>query len=278
MNNELQIFNNTEFGEVRIINIDGKPYAVGADVARALGYAKPQNAVSLHCPHALKQGIGVQTGTKSDGTPAIQNIDMLVIPEGDVYRLIARSQLPSAEKFERWVFDEVLPSIRKHGAYMTPDTLDRMINSPEFGIKLLTALKDEREKRVIIEAENKQLQEENEKMTPKAIFADAVSASDGTILIGELAKILKGNGIDIGQNRLFEWLRNNGYLIRRKGTDFNMPTQMAMDLELFRIKETAISHSDGHVTISKTPKVTGRGQQYFINLFLSDPEWRTVAA
>lgn len=134
-------------------------------------------------------------------------------------------------------------------------------NDPDSWITLLTALKDERKQK-------QQLQLQAAEDKPKVIFADAVSASDGTILIGELAKILKGNGIQIGQNRLFEQLRREGYLIKRKGTDYNAPTQMAMELELFKVKETAITHSDGHVTISKTTKVTGKGQQYFINRFL----------
>ena len=171
------------------------------------------------------------------------------------------SRKPEAKKFKRWVTHEVLPTIRKHGAYVTPAKLEEITNDPDAWIKVLTALKEER-------AAKERLQLEATENKPKVIFADAVSVSEGTILIGELAKILKGNGIEIGQNRLFEKLRRDGYLIKRKGTDYNAPTQRAMDLGLFRVKETAITHSDGHVTISKTTKVTGKGQQYFINLFL----------
>ena len=137
------------------------------------------------------------------------------------------------------------------------------MNDPDAWIKVLTALKDER-------AAKERLQLEATKNEPKVIFADAVSVSEGTILIGELAKILKGNGVEIGQNRLFEKLRQDGYLIKRKGTDYNAPTQKAMDLGLFRVKETAITHSDGHVTISKTTKVTGKCQVYFLNKLLGD--------
>ena len=187
--------------------------------------------------------------------------EMIAVTESGLYSIILLSRKPEAKKFKRWVTHEVLPTIRKHGAYVTPAKLEELMNDPDSWIKVLTALKEER-------SAKERLQLEATENKPKVIFADAVSVSEGTILIGELAKILKGNGIEIGQNRLFEKLRRDGYLIKRKGTDYNAPTQRAMDLELFRVKETAITHSDGHVTISKTTKVTGKGQQYFINLFL----------
>lgn len=261
--NELQIFKNPEFGEVRTLEENGEVLFCGSDVAKALGYAKPQNALNAHCRGALKRGIGVQTGVKADGTPAMQDVEMTFIPESDLYRLVFSSKLPTAEKFTDWVTMEVLPTVRKHGAYMTPDTLDRMIASPEFGIKLLSALQEEREQRA-------KLENKVEVDAPKVLFADAVSASKTSILVGELAKLLKQNGVDIGQHRLFRWMRENGYLIRRNGTDFNMPTQKSMDLGLFTVKETAITHSDGTVTVSKTTKVTGKGQQYFIQKFLGE--------
>ena len=187
--------------------------------------------------------------------------EMIAVTESGLYSIILLSRKPEAKKFKRWVTHEVLPTIRKHGAYVTPAKLEELMNDPDSWIKVLTALKEER-------SAKERLQLEATENKPKVIFADAVSVSEGTILIGELAKILKGNGIEIGQNRLFEKLRQDGYLIKRKGTDYNAPTQRAMDLGLFRVKETAITHSDGHVTISKTTKVTGKGQQYFINLFL----------
>ncbi|MBT9173136.1 MAG: hypothetical protein DDT21_01526 [Syntrophomonadaceae bacterium] len=189
--------------------------------------------------------------------------DLTVISESGLYSTILLSRKPEAKKFKRWVTHEVLPTIRKHGAYVTPAKLEEIMNDPDAWIKVLGALKEER-------AAKEKLQLEATENKPKVIFADAVSVSDGTILIGELAKILKGNGIEIGQNRLFERLRQDGYLIKRKGTDYNAPTQRAMELGLFRVKETAIIHSDGHVTISKTTKVTGKGQQYFINQFLGE--------
>ena len=158
-----------------------------------------------------------------------------------------------------WVWD-VVESIRKHGAYMTPEKIEEVLLNPDTIIQLATTLKEEQQKRIQAE---RQLEEQK----PKVIFADAVSTSRTSILVGELAKIMRQNGIDTGQNRLFQWLRDNGYLIKRKGTDYNMPTQYSMDLGLFEVKETVITHTDGHTSISKTPKVTGKGQIYFINKF-----------
>ena len=249
--NEVQIFNNADFGEIRTIEEGSTVLFCGSDVARALGYSRPNDAVSAHCRATVKRSTPI--------SGKMQEINF--IPESDLYRLAFSSKLPTAEKFTDWVTEEILPTIRKHGAYMTPDTLDRMISSPEFGIKLLTALQAEREQRVKLE--NKVTAD-----APKVLFADAVSASHASILVGELAKLLRQNGKEIGQNRLFRWLRENGYLIKRTGSDFNMPTQRSMELGLFSIKETAITHADGTVTVSKTVKVTGKGQQYFVEKFL----------
>lgn len=178
------------------------------------------------------------------------------LTESGVYKLIFKSKKKEAEKFQDWVTDEVLPQIRKHGMYAK----DELLDNPDLLIQVATQLKKERE-------EKKLLQEKIQEDKPKVLFADAVSASHTSILVGELAKILKQNGVDIGQKRFFEWLRRNGYLIKRHGTDYNMPTQKSMDQGLFEIKETSITHADGHISISKTPKVTGKGQIYFINKF-----------
>jgi anti-repressor protein len=261
--NELTAFHNSEFGELHITEIDNRPHFPGTRCAEILGYSNPRKAIIDHCPHVTKRDVGVQTGISADGTPAFQTVSKSIIPEGDLYHLIVRSNLPTAERFEHWVFDEVLPSIRKHSAYITPDKIEEILLNPDTLIRLATDLKSEREK-------TQQLESARAVDKPKVIFADAVSASKETILIGDLAKILKGNGVNIGQNRLFERLRNEGYLIKRKGTDYNSPTQRSMELGLFCVKETAITHSDGHITISKTTKVTGKGQQYFINLFLKE--------
>ncbi len=260
--NELQIFNNPQFGEIRTLTENGKTLFCGKDVAAALGYNEPHKAIARHCKGGTKRPIGVQTGTKADGSPATQQIEMLFIPEGDIYRLAARSELPGAEKFESWIFDEVLPTIRQTGGYI--GNTDNLSPEELMAKALLVAQRT-------IEAQKEKLTAaaaENEANRPKVLFAESVAASKTTILVSELAKLLKQNGCDMGQNRLFKWLRENGYLIRRKGNDYNMPTQRAMERGLFEIKETTITHSDGHINISKTPKVTGKGQQYFADMFL----------
>lgn len=252
MTNELQIFNNPEFGEIRTLEEGERVLFCGSDVAKALGYTNPSKAISDHCKGVTKRYTPTKSGTQ----------EMSFIPESDLYRLVFSSKLPTAEKFTDWVTDEILPTIRKHGAYMTPDVIERTLTDPDYIIQLATTLKDEQQKRKALEAQA----EENR---PKVLFADSVAASHTSILIFDLAKILKQNGVDIGGNRLFEWMRKNGYLVRRKGSDYNMPTQRSMEMNLFEVKETSVSHSDGHISVNKTPKVTGKGQQYFINLFLS---------
>lgn len=187
------------------------------------------------------------------------------IPENIFYRLAMKAKNEAAEHFQAKIADEVIPSIRKYGAYMTPDKLEEVLLKPDTLIQLAQNLKAEQEKRRALEVKM-------EEQKPKVLFAESVEVAKTSILIGELAKLLKQNGINIGQNRLFEWLRNNGYLIRRQGSDYNMPTQRAMEMGLFEIKETTITHSDGHIHVSKTPKVTGKGQVYFVNLFLSREE------
>lgn len=253
--NKIKVFESPEFGSIRTVERNGEPWLAGKDVAAALGYSNPRDAISKHVDDEDK---GV---AKCDTLGGNQN--MTVVNESGLYSLILSSRLPTAKKFKHWVTSEVLPSIRKHGAYATAPTLERMISDPDFAIRLFGELKQEQDKRKALEAQA-------EKDKPKVLFADSVCASKSSILVGELAKILKQNGVNMGQNRLFEWLRNNGYLIRRKGTDYNMPTQRAMDLKLFEIKETVVNHADGHQTTSKTPKVTGKGQVYFINTFLKE--------
>ena len=188
---------------------------------------------------------------------------MSFVSEAGLYSLALSSRKPQAKPFKRWVTHEVIPSIRKHGLYATPDTAEKILNDPDFLITALTELKKEREQR-------KALESKVEADKPKVLFADAVATSESPMLIGELAKVLKQNGVDIGEKRLFGWMRENGYLIKRKGTDYNAPTQKSMEMGLFRVKETAITHSDGHVTVNRTTKVTGKGQQYFINKFLGE--------
>lgn len=258
---ELQIFNNTEFGEVRALEINDEPYFVGKDVATILGYAKPLNALSTHVDEddSLKQGLTDRLGRKQE---------TILINESGLYSLILSSKLPTAKKFKRWVTSEVLPSIRKHGAYMTPEKIEEALLNPDTLIQLATTIKEEQAKNRALELTNKQQKEQLKRNEPLVVFANSVSVSESSILIGELAKIIKQNGVDIGQKRLFEWLRQKGYLIKRKGSEYNLPTQRAMELGLFEIKENSHINGDGTVKITKTTKVTGKGQIYFINKFL----------
>lgn len=252
--NELQIFNNVEFGEVRTVVIGNEPFFVGKDVAEILGYANPQKAIRDHVDEEDK-------GVNETFTPGgIQNL--IVINESGLYSLILSSKLPKAKEFKRWVTSEILPTIRKHGAYMTTETVEKAMNDPDFIIGLVTKLKEERNAK---EQALKKIEEDK----PKVLFADAVATSHTSILIGELAKILRANGINIGQNRLFDWLRKNHYLITGNRSDRNIPQQWAMDMNLFEIKESTHLNGNGAVIVSKTPKVTGKGQSHFINGFLS---------
>ena len=249
-------FMHPAFGRLRTRDEDGRILFCGRDAATALGYENPAKAIRDHC----RQDGGPKRYPIIDRLGRQQEATFLT--EGDLYRLIAHSKLPAAAEFEAWVFDEVLPTIRQRGGYLTPEAAEEALTDPDFIIRLATDLKRERAARANLEAQAVADR-------PKVLFADAVSTSSSEILVGDLAKILRGNGIPVGANRLFAWLRNNGFLIRRDGSDWNMPTQKSMELELFRVKETAVVHSDGHTSLSKTPKVTGKGQQYFIDGFLS---------
>ena len=251
MTSAIKIFSNAEFGEVRIFERNGEPWFVGRDVCNILGYAKPENAVASHVDEDDK------TTTLIQGTGSNYKSKVILINESGLYSLILSSKLPNAKRFKHWVTSEILPSIRKHGMYAT----DELINNPDVFIQVLQELKAERERKAALEAQA-------EANRPKIIFADAVAASHNSILIGDLAKLIKQNGVDIGQKRLFEWLRNNGYLMK-SGASYNLPTQKSMELKLFEIKERTINNPDGSIRTTKTTKVTGKGQQYFINKLLS---------
>ena len=254
MNTNLQTWS-YENSEIRTVEKDGEPWFVGKDVAAVLGYSNTRDALAKHVDDEDKNTVVIRDGIQG-------NPNTIVINESGLYSLVLSSKLPNAKKFKRWVTSEVLPSIRKHGAYMTDQTLEQALTSPDFLIQLATQLKEEKEQR-------KQLEAKVEQDKPKVLFADSVSASKSSILVGELAKILKQNGVDTGQFRLFAWLRENGYLIKREGSDYNMPTQKSAEMGLFEVKQTIITHSDGHITTNKTPKVTGKGQVYFINKFMN---------
>ena len=245
---DIKIFENEEFGQIRTLTDEqGEPWFVASDIAKTLGYRDAANMT-----RRLDED---EKGTRSVSTPGGEQ-RLTCVNEPGLYTAILGSKLQEAKAFKRWVTHEVLPAIRRDGGYMVAPENE----PPEVTMARALKIADEAIKR-----KDARIAE----MRPKEVFADAVSASNQTILIGDLAKLLKQNGYDIGQKRLFAWLRDNGYLMK-SGASVNMPTQRAMDMGLFRVKETAVTHSDGHVTLSKTTKVTGKGQEYFTNLFLGE--------
>ena len=254
--NELQTFTSAAFGSVRIIDKGGQPWFVGKDVADILGYSNSSKAIPQHVDEEDRQ---------KQNLPTAQNGKLVaaswLINESGLYSLVLSSKMPKAKEFKRWVTSEVIPAIRKTGGYIAGS--ENMTDAEIMAKAVLVAQSTIRQRDQRI----KELESDVAAAKPKVLFADAVSASDSTILIGDLAKIQKQNGHPIGQKRLFNWMREQGYLIKRAGADYNSPTQRAMEMGLFKIKETAISNSDGHVSVSKTTKVTGKGQQYFINKF-----------
>ena len=254
--NNLLTFDNQQ---VEVLEVRGTVYFNPYHIADILDIKNVRDSVS-----AMNEKQVIKLTNSDVGNSDIRklnNAGELFLTESGVYKLIFKSRKPNAERFANWVTDEVLPSIRKHGAYMTDNTIEEAIANPDFLIRLATELKNEK-------AVRKELEEKADKDKPKVLFADAVSASHTSILIGDLAKLLKQNGYDTGQNRLFEELRKRGYLIKA-GTSRNMPTQTAMERGLFEVKESTVVNPDGSVRVTKTTKVTGKGQQYFINLFLA---------
>lgn len=242
---EIQTFQNLEFGWIRTVELNGQPAFIARDIAAALGYSNISDALIKHVDEEDK-GIA-----KCDTPGGLQKVT--VINESGVYSLILGSRLPNAKKFKRWVTAEVLPQIRKTGGYQLPQTY----------ADALRELADKAE-------QNERLNARIEQMRPKEIFADAVAASKTSILIGELAKLITQNGYEIGQTRLFTWMREHGYLMKT-GSSKNMPVQRYVQQGLFEIKESSVQNPDGSVRITKTTKITGKGQQYFINKFLTVP-------
>lgn len=258
--NELQVFNSEEFGKIRTTEIDGKIYFSASDIAKALGYSNPRDAVLRHCRDVVKRD-GVSSTTNQYGKTTNQPVTMSFIPEGDVYRLIVHSKLPSAEKFEHWVFDTVLPSIRKNGGYISGQ--ETLSDAELMAKAVLVAQRTIDEKNRVIEQQRQKIEADR----PKTIFADAVSTSKSSILIGDLAKLICQNGYQIGQKRLFQWMRDNGYLMKT-GSSYNMPMQRYVQQGLFEIKESNVQNPDGSIRITRTTKVSGKGQLYFVNKFL----------
>ncbi len=259
METSIEIFTNPDFGNIRVSEINGEPMFCASDLAMILNYQSAKDALR-----------GVDTEDRQIlPTPTNGGIqDLSYVSESGLYQLVLKSTKPEAKQFRKWVTSEVLPSIRKHGAYMTKQTIEKAITSPDFLIKLATQLKDEQMKRRLAESKLELEEAINEENLPKVMFANAVATSNKSILVGEMAKILRQNGYEIGERRLFEYLRNHGYLCN-KGERYNQPTQKAMELELFEIKKTAITKPNGSVLTTTTTKVTTKGQMYFVRKFLS---------
>lgn len=247
--NELQIFNSEEFGQVRTVTIENEPWFVGKDVAEALGYVKARNAIANHVEDDDKRDAPIQGDL--GGTQL-----MTIINESGLYALIFGSKLESAKRFKHWVTSEVLPSIRKTGGYQKPVQGKELL-----ALAVLEAQKT-------IEEKDAQIEE----MKPHAILGQAITTANTSILVGDMAKILRQNGVNIGGQRFFEYLREKGYLIKRKGADWNLPTQRSMEMGLFEIKESVHIDGNGCNKISRTPKITGKGQNYFVNHFLKEKE------
>lgn len=250
MNNEIRKFDFRGAALRTLTDESGEPWFVAKDVCDVLGYTNASKAISDH--------VDSEDKLNNESLSSLGQRGGWLVNESGLYSLVLSSKLPTAKEFQRWVTHEVLPSIRKHGGYMVGQ--ERM--TPE-----QMALASMRWLQSKVDEQAKQLKAQE----GKVLFANAVETARTSILVGDFAKILKGNGIDIGPRRLFAWLREHGWLIKAKGSSWNMPTQKAMDLHLFEIKETTISHSDGHTTINKTPKMTGKGQTYFAKLFLAKP-------
>lgn len=250
---ELQVFK-FENSQVRTVLVNSTPYFIGKDIAETLGYSNTRDAISKHVDEEDKDTVVIRDGNKG-------NPNLTVINESGVYSLIFGSKLPSAKAFKRWVTNEVLPNIRKTGAHLTPDTIEKVLTDPDTIIQIATQLKEERAKRM-------QAEVVIEQQKPKVFFADAVEASNSSILIGQLAKVITQNGLHIGQNNLFKWLRNHGYL-GKKGAHYNEPTQYAVERGWFEVVERTVPKPDGSVRITRTTKVTGKGQIYFINKLLT---------
>lgn len=251
--NNIELFTDSEFGELEIVEADGKFLFPATDCAVKLGYSNPWKAIGDHCRSLTKREVPhPQSSSKT--------IEKNYIPEGDLYRLIVHSKLPSAKKFESWVFDEVLPSIRKHGAYMTQDTLNKAIGDPDFAIGLLTALKEEREK-------VKQLNSEIEENRPATLTGKAVESSANGILVGQYVPILREAGWEIGSGRLFNELRSDGFLCCQKGRLWNKPTQHALESGLMKYRTTVYTNSKNEQQVGYTPLITGKGQLYFLDFY-----------
>lgn len=255
--NEIVIFENPEFGKVRVISVEDKPYFCGTDVAKALGYAIPTKAVNTHCKGVSK----IETPTRGGKQ------EMIFIPESDVYRLVMRSKLPDAEQFQDWVVEEVLPSIRKSGGYISGQEQMSDLELVSKAFLVVNRQLEERNKTIALQDQEIEKQKKKiEKLEPKAKFADAIGSADNCISVGEMAKLLCQNGFQTGQRRLFDRLRNEGYIMRNAQGRY-IPMQMSMNLGIMRIEESLWVFDNKAISIP-TIRITPKGKQYFINRYV----------
>ncbi|MDU3337995.1 phage antirepressor KilAC domain-containing protein [Paraclostridium bifermentans] len=266
----MEIFRNEEFGEVGVIVVDDKEYFDAIESAKILGYVNPRDAVIRHCNKegVVFHDVGVITGKKRNGEDAIQFVNKKFIDEANLYRLIIRSKLKSARRFEKWVFETVLPTIRSHGAYMTDNVLEEVLDNPNFLNRLMEKLIDEKSKRYEAERKVGLLKESIVVNKPYVEFSKTISEVDGAISIGSFAKLLNNNNIPIGRNRLYFWFRENGYLIK-KGKEKNTPKQKYIDRGLFKVIERVVQTESGN-KLSVTPLITGKGQIHFLKVIEED--------
>lgn len=257
--NNMQVFENERFGNVRVTTVDNEPWFVAADVCKAL---EIEPTATRRLDDDEKNTLRLTQGTSG-------NPNVTIVNESGLYSLVLGSRKPEAKAFKRWVTHDVIPAIRKHGVYMTPDALEKALLSPDYLLKVVTALKNETDKR-------KALEQQVERDKPKVILANAITESDDSVLVKTLATILKQNGYNIGQNRLFERLRNEGFLVSRAGNSRNLPTQKSMDMGLFEVRESVI-YSGRDTKVVQTPYVTGKGQIYFVNKYCGRPPVKELA-
>ena len=271
----LKVFENDEFGQLSSIVKNNKEYIEAIEVATILGYSNPRDAISRHCNEegVVFSDVRVVTGIKKDNSKAFKVVTKKFIDEGNLYRLIIKSKLPSARRFEKWVMDEVLPSIRKHGAYMSEEAINKTLDDPDFIIELATKLKYEREQRRLLEEKAKHLEATITIDKPYTNFGKSIATSSDAITIGQFAKVLNNNNINIGRNRLFTILRDNGYLIK-VGKDKNMPKQIYVKQGLFKVAESIVKTVKGEL-LTATTLITGKGQMYFLELFSNLTENKT---
>lgn len=253
MENTLKVFTNDQFGQIRTINQNGEPWFVGKDVTDILGYQNASKALSDH--------VDPEDKLNNESLSSLGQRGGWLVNESGLYSLVFASKLPAAKQFKHWVTSEVLPTLRKHQVYATPEMAEKIINDPDVMIRVLQEIKTERERRIAAE-------EKNRADAPKVLFADSVAQAENDILIGELAKLLKQNGVETGQNRLYNQLRQDGYIMKNS----TIPTQRAMEAGLFRVIERTIAQPNGTTQITKTTKVTGKGQIFFVNKYAKKVE------